>query len=468
MDHAHSMLLIPEMEPIHPFSHTRWRSFHVMVKPIGPVCNLNCAYCFYLDKEALYPGRHSWRMSDETLECFIRQYIEAQQVPEVSFAWQGGEPTLLGVDFFRRVVALQERYLPPGKRLINALQTNGTLLDDEWCAFLREHNFLVGLSLDGPRHLHDVYRRDKQGRGTFDAAMRGLRLMQQHQVEFNILCTVNRVNSQHPLEVYRFFRGEGVQFIQFIPIVERLSESSAEVSEASVRPEDYGHFLCAIYDEWVRHDVGKIYVQIFEVAFSIWLGRGAGLCVFEPTCGQAMALEHNGDLYSCDHYVFPEYFLGNIHEKPLVELVGQSFQQKFGADKRDALPYYCRRCEVRFLCHGECPKNRILTTPDGEPGLNYLCAGLKRFFHHIGPTMEWMARAFEQGRPPAGIMEVLRRSRGLPLSLAAMPVETISAPKDSNRPAATTAVGRNAPCPCGSGRKYKHCCGRAPSRKPVV
>ncbi|MBI3944761.1 MAG: anaerobic sulfatase maturase [Armatimonadetes bacterium] len=452
------------MDPVVPFGRSRWRAFHVMAKPTGPMCNLECAYCFYLKKEALYPGRHSWRMDDETLERFIRQYIEAQQVPEVSFAWQGGEPTLLGVDFFRRVVALQKRYLPSGKRLINALQTNGTLLDDEWCEFLREHDFLVGLSLDGPREIHDRYRRDKQSRGTFDAVMAGLRRMQEHGVEFNILCVVNRLNSQHPVEIYRFFRDEGVQFVQFIPIVERLSATGPEVSEASVRPEDYGRFLCEIYDEWVRRDVGKVYVQLFEVAFAMWLGRGAALCVFEPTCGKGMALEHNGDLYSCDHYVFPEYFLGNIREKPLAELTEQPFQRKFGAEKRDALPGCCRRCDVRFLCHGECPKNRFLTTPEGEPGLNYLCAGLKRFFHHIGPTMEWMARAFEERRAPAGITEALQEGRGPRTHSGSAPPPprrpTPPPPAPARPPKVTPgAIGRNDPCPCGSGRKRKRCCG---------
>ncbi|MDH7569987.1 MAG: anaerobic sulfatase maturase, partial [Armatimonadota bacterium] len=296
--------------PVH--RRTRLRAFHVMTKPIGPLCNLQCRYCFYLDKEALYPGQHSWRMSDEVLESFIRQYIEAQEAPEVSFAWQGGEPTLLGLDFFRRVVELQHRYLPSGKRLINALQTNGTLLDEAWCRFLHENDFLVGLSLDGPRELHDHYRLDKKGRPTFDQVMRGLRLMQEHGVEFNILCVVNRVNAQHPVEVYRFFRDEGVRFIQFIPIVERLSPHSREVSEATVPGDDYGRFLCGVYNEWVRHDVGQVYVQLFEVAFSTWLGRGAGLCVYEPTCGLGMALE--GQLRGGDYHVFVLLGDGEINE----------------------------------------------------------------------------------------------------------------------------------------------------------
>ena len=448
----------------------RPRAFHVMAKPIGPMCNLDCTYCFYLDKEALYPGRHSFRMADEVLERFVRQYIAAQEAPEVSFAWQGGEPTLMGLEFFQRVVDLQKRYLPAGKRLINALQTNGTLLDDAWCEFLREHQFLVGISVDGPRDLHDHYRVDKKGQPTFDAVMRGLRLLQRHGVEYNILCVVNRANSRRPLDVYRFLKDEGATFLQFIPLVERLSREGREVSEATVPGEEYGRFLCAIYDEWVRRDVGRIYVQLFEAAFSAWLGMGPGLCVYEPTCGKGLALEHNGDLYSCDHYVFPEFKVGNVAEQPLVEMVESAFQRKFGADKRDALPHHCRECEVRFLCNGECPKNRFLLTPDGEEGLNHLCAGLRRFFNHIGPTMEWMASAYQAGKPPAGIMDALRSGEdagsgstqaGTPLRAPAGqdPAPAASTTGPAGRKPAGKTPDRNAPCPCGSGRKYKKCCG---------
>ncbi len=442
----------------------RPRAFHVMAKPAGPACNLHCTYCFYLEKERLYPSPRRFRMSDAVLEAFIKQYIEAQQVPTISFAWQGGEPTLMGLPFFRRVVELQRRYQPPGKRLINALQTNGTLLTDEWCAFLREHQFLVGLSLDGPRGLHDHYRRGRRGEPTFDAVMRGLRRLQQHGVEYNLLCAVNRVNGQQPLAVYRFLRETGARHLQFIPIVERLAAepplpgqppSSREVSEASVRPAEYGEFLCAVYDEWVRHDVGRIYVQTFEVALSVWLGHGAGLCVFEPTCGRGMALEHNGDLYACDHYVYPEYRLGNLMEQPLVALAESNPQRRFGTDKRDTLPRQCRECPVLFLCNGECPKNRFLQTPEGEEGLNYLCAGLKRFFTHIGPTLEWMARALQQGQPAAGIMAVLRQADQGSAGPPATEVAVARRPGAGARPA-----GRTAPCPCGSGQKSKRCCGR--------
>jgi uncharacterized protein len=431
------------------------RAFHVMAKPIGPACNLECAYCFYLGKDALYPGRHSFRMSDAVLESFVRQYIAAQQVPEVTFAWQGGEPTLMGLDFFRRAVTLQKQYLPPGKRLINALQTNGTLLDDAWCEFLRENRFLVGISLDGPRELHDRYRVDKRQRPTFGAVMRGLGLLQQHGVEYNVLCVVNRENSRRPTDVYRFFKERGAGFLQFIPLVERVSSQGREVSAASVAPAEYGRFLCAIYDEWVRRDVGKIYVQGFEAAFSARLGAGAGLCVFEPACGSGLALEHNGDVYSCDHYVFPEYKLGNLCEQPLATLVDSAFQRKFGADKQATLPVICRECSVLHLCNGECPKNRFLLAPGGEEGLNYLCAGLKRFFEHTTPTMEWMAREFRQGRPPSGIMRALRSSGVAALSRPAPP----PAPDATQPPRRGRAPGRNDSCPCGSGRKFKRCCG---------
>jgi uncharacterized protein len=336
------------------------RPFHVMTKPIGPLCNLDCKYCFYLEKEKLYPEHAGagFRMTDAVLERYISSYITAQpaNVPEISFAWQGGEPTLLGVDFFRRVVELQKKYCPPHQRIVNALQTNGTLLDAEWCEFLRENNFLVGLSIDGPREMHDRYRVDKGNRPTFDKVMRGLELLKEHNVEFNTLTVVNRHNSKNPLEVYRFLKKHGSGFMQFIPLVERAGdgtmfasppslegeEAPSPVTPWSVESQTYGDFLCAIFDEWVRHDVGKVFVQLFEVQLGVWMGMPASLCVFSETCGAAMALEHNGDLYSCDHYVYPEYRLGNIATKPMIELVASSQQIKFGLDKRDTLPKYCR------------------------------------------------------------------------------------------------------------------------------
>jgi uncharacterized protein len=397
-----------------------------MAKSIGPICNLDCKYCFYLEKERLFPESENFKMTDEVLRDYIFQYISSQSAPEVSFTWQGGEPILLGVDFFRKVVALQKKY-SGGKRISNALQTNGTLLDDKWCEFLAKQHFLVGLSVDGPAHLHDVYRVDKKQRPTFDRVLRGIGLLKKHGVEFNTLTVVNRANSQQPLDVYRFLKEAGSGFIQFIPLVERLPESTgnphglslaeppaqaaasfnSKVTDWSVDAGQYGEFLVAIFDEWVRHDVGKFYVQLFDVALSIWVGAGPGLCVFSETCGSAVALEHNGDVYSCDHYVYPQYRLGNLLNQSLGDIVNSPAQQKFGNDKLDSLPRYCRNCEVRFACNGECPKHRFTRTPDGEPGLNYLCAAYKRFFKHVDPFMRMMTRLLQAERPPALIMEFL-------------------------------------------------------------
>ncbi len=421
-------------------------AFHVMLKPRGAICNLDCEYCFFLSKEMLYPGSR-FRMSDDLLEDYTRQYIEAQRVPEVTFAWQGGEPTLMGLDFFKRAVELQQRYRKPGMRIHNAFQTNGTLLDDDWCRFFREHDFLIGLSVDGPQPLHDRYRVDKGGKPTFQRVMKGLDLLKKHRVEFNILTTVHAGNADHPLEVYRFLRDEaGARFMQFIPIVERANETGFQegnqVTDRTLTGEQYGEFLCAIFDEWVRRDVGRVFVQIFDVALAAWAGMPPGLCVFQETCGDALALEHNGDLYACDHFVEPRYRLGNIQEIPLLDLVGSPQQRQFGLDKRDTLPRYCRECEVRFVCNGGCPKDRILTTPDGEPGLNYLCAGFKRFFNHIDRPMKIMAAELAAQRAPANIMRILAEEE-----------ETL------RRRFATTQ--RNDPCPCGSGRKFKHCHGRS-------
>lgn len=420
-------------------------AFHVMLKPRGAICNLDCKYCYFLSKEMLYPGSR-FRMAHELLEAYTRQYIEAQQAPEVTFAWQGGEPTLMGLDFFRLAVELQQKYRRPGMSIHNAFQTNGTTLDDEWCAFFREHSFLVGLSLDGPADLHDAYRVDKGGRPTFHRVMAGLDLLKKHRVEFNILTTVHATNAGHPLKVYRFLRDEvGARFIQFIPIVERDNQTGYQegslVTSRSVTGEQYGRFLIAIFDEWVRRDVGRIFVQLFEVALGVWLGRPAGLCIFEETCGQAMALEHNGDLYTCDHFVEPGHKLGNFQEISLIELVNSEQQRQFGLAKRDGLPRYCRECEVRFICNGGCPKDRILCTPDGEPGLNYLCQGYKAFFTHIDQPLRWMAAELQAARSPAGIMQFL-------------------AQQETEFRRRLAKAGRNDPCPCGSGRKVKHCHGR--------
>jgi uncharacterized protein len=409
---------------------------HVLAKPTGAICNLDCAYCFYLDKENLYPGSR-FRMSDAILERYIRQLIESSARGAVTVAFQGGEPTLMGLDFFRRALEYERRYARPGMTFENTVQTNGTLLDDEWCAFFHEHKFLIGISIDGPRALHDTYRVDKGGKPTFDSVMRGLRLLQKHRVDYNVLTTVNRQNADHPLEVYRFLRDEvGTTWMQFIPVVERVLGSV--VSDRSVRPEQFGDFLIAIFDEWVRRDVGKVFVQTFESAVRNWLGlSSSGMCVFDATCGHGLALEHNGDLYSCDHFVDRSHLLGNIGESHMHELSALPAQRAFGNDKTDGLPRYCQECDVRFACHGECPKNRFTKTPDGEPGLNYLCAGYKAFFHHVGAPLELLAHLVRLQRPASEIMQVL--------------AERQSAPKSKAR------VGRNAPCPCGSGRKFKKC-----------
>jgi uncharacterized protein len=420
-------------------------AFHVMLKPRGPVCNLGCSYCYYLPKERLYPDGH-FCMTDELLEAFTRQYIEAQRVPEITFGWQGGEPTLMGLDFFRLAVKLQQKYRRPGMVIRNALQTNGTLLDDEWCRFFREHGFLVGLSLDGPRELHDAYRVDKRGRPTFDRVMAGLALLKKHGVEFNILTTVHAANAGHPLDVYRFLRDEvGAGFVQFIPIVQRDNETGFQegerVTERSVTGRQYGDFLIAVFDEWVRRDVGRVFVQIFDVALATWVGQRPGLCVFEETCGTALVLEHNGDLYACDHFVEPRCQLGNVLETPLVELVGSEQQRRFGLAKRDGLPRVCRECEVRFVCHGGCPKNRMARTPDGEPGLNTLCEGYKAFFAHVDRPMQMMRAELRAGRPPANVMLAL-------------------AQEEAELQRRFAHARRNDPCPCGSGLKFKHCHGR--------
>ncbi|MFO7597515.1 MAG: anaerobic sulfatase maturase [Desulfocurvibacter africanus] len=419
-------------------------SFHVMAKPTGARCNLRCAYCFFLDKARLYP--HSdFRMSDEVMEAYLRQTLDGHRIPDVTIAWQGGEPTLMGLDFFRRAVEVQRHHVKPGVRIENTIQTNGVLLDDEWCAFLRENDFLVGLSLDGPKPMHDAFRRDRQGNSVSDKVLRAARTMQKHGVEFNVLCTVNAVNSLKPLEVYRFFRDElHAPYIQFIPIVERKEpggNGSLPVTEHSVLPEAFGNFLIEIFDEWIRRDVGSMFVQFFDGVLMSWLRGFSSLCVLRPTCGQGVALEHNGDVYSCDHFVDPAHLLGNIMTTDLAELVSSERQLAFGRAKSETLPRLCRECEFLFTCHGECPKNRIIATPDGEPGLNWLCAGLKAFFSHSRRPMRLMADLLHSGRDAKEIMPILARGHS------------------GTRP--TAGPGRNTPCPCGSGKKYKRCHGRA-------
>ncbi len=372
-------------------------AFHLLAKPTGAICNLDCKYCFFLSKEMLYPGS-KFRMADELLDTYIRQLLESQHGPEVIVGWQGGEPTLMGLEFFERSVDYVRQYAKPGQRVTYTIQTNGTKLNDEWGAFLKQHNVLVGLSIDGPKTLHDFYRVDKSGKGSFDDVMRGWHLLNRHGVAVNILCTVHAANGDRGAEVYKFFRDElKTEFIQFIPIVE-LAPSGTEVTERSVGSDQWGRFMIDVFDEWIKADVGKVYVQMFDAALASWVGAPQSMCIFSETCGSALALEHNGDLYSCDHFVEPKHLLGNIQTVHLLHLVTSEQQRQFGLAKRDSLPAYCRTCDVKFACHGECPKNRFLNTPDGEPGLNYLCAGYKSFFTHIDRPMRLMADLLRQGR----------------------------------------------------------------------
>jgi uncharacterized protein len=429
--------------------------FHVMAKPTGAICNLACSYCFFLDKEAAYPGS-SFRMPDDVLEAYVRDLIASHRSDQVTFAWQGGEPTLMGIDFFRRAVAFQEQYRRSGMVIENTLQTNGTRIDEAWATFLAEHRFLIGISIDGPREVHDGNRVGKGGNASFDHVMRGLRLLQAHGVEYNVLTTVNGLNGDYPLEVYRFLRDEvETTWMQFIPVVERLDDAGRpdpmngiHTSDRSVKPEQFGRFLTTIWDEWVHNDVGTVFVQTFEAALRNFYGAaGSGLCVFNETCGAGLALEHTGDLYSCDHFVEPQHKLGNIRDLPMLEMVDSPQQQAFGAAKRDTLPPMCQTCDVRFACHGECPKNRFLMTPEGDPGLNYLCAGYMTFFRHID-------------RPAKVIVQLLRTNREV------REVMPLLARFDAEIALAITLAGRNDPCPCGSGRKVKKCHGETVVRAP--
>jgi uncharacterized protein len=427
-------------------------AFHIMAKPAGARCNCACDYCFYLKKETLYPGS-DLRMSDEVMERYVRQVIEAHSVPEVNFSWQGGEPTLMGLDFYRRAVGVEKKHASPGQRIANSFQTNGLLIDEEWCRFFRDHDFLVGLSLDGPREFHDAYRRDKCGKPVFDRVLRAARLMQKIGVEFNILCTVNAANSLRPLDVYRFFRDQlGARYIQLIPIVERGNRSGEQegtrLTKRTVGPARYGRFLIEVFDEWVRRDVGTIFVTFFDGVLASYVRGESTICVLGRECGQALALEHNGDLYSCDHFVEPRHLLGNIVNTPLAELVASEKQRAFGRAKAKTLPRVCRECRFLFTCGGECPKNRVLSAPDGEPGLNWLCPGLKAFFVHTEPAMQTMAELLESGIPASGIMNILAEREGRRPPVAA------------GESGGAIKPGRNDPCPCGSGLKFKKCHGR--------
>jgi serine-type anaerobic sulfatase-maturating enzyme len=397
--------------------------FHIMTKPGGPSCNINCKYCYYLDKGKFYPEARKFQMSDDVLDRFIRDYITSQLaagLSEVTFVWQGGEPTILGLDYYRQIIALQEKYRPTGVKISNSLQTNATLLDEEWAIFLKENDFLVGISLDGPKAIHDRYRVDRAERPTFDAVMRGLELLQRHEVEHNALTVVNRHSAMKAKEIYTFLRGAGIEYIQFIPIVERsvkdnglsaapqLDEEDCDsiVTSWSVRPLAYGKFLSDVFDIWIKRDVGKVFVQLFDAQLGLWLGQPSSVCCYGEQCGQALALEHNGDLYACDHYVYPEYKLGNIMETNMTEMASSPFQREFGHDKTAGLPQQCIKCPYRFACNGGCPKQRFDTAKNGEKGLNYLCPGYLRFFEHAGPKIGEMAKLLRSGRPADAIMQI--------------------------------------------------------------
>lgn len=430
----------------------RPNAFQVMLKPAGSSCNLNCTYCYYLEKSKLYGTDPKMRMTDELLENFTRQFIEANQVPVVTFTWQGGEPTLMGLDFFRRAVELQKRFAGD-KKIENAFQTNGTRLDDDWCSFLKDNNFLVGISIDGDEHNHDHFRRTRSDRPTFRKVMNGIELLHKHSVEFNTLSVVNSYNVNYASETYRFLKKIGSGFMQFLPVVEfenenrmpddlrliaPIHQNHPHVAPFTVPPVDFGKFLITIFDEWVRNDVARYYVQIFDACLANYAGENPGLCVFNDTCGDALVMEHNGDVYSCDHFVYPEYFLGNITDTPLIGLAKSQTQFDFGVEKRNKLPRHCLKCDVRYMCHGECPKHRFLATPDGEHGLNYLCEGYKIFFKHVEPYMKFMAEELNNKRPPANVMTWIRNRE--------------------NQVVKPVAPGRNDPCPCGSGKKFKNCC----------
>jgi uncharacterized protein len=403
------------------------QGIHVVAKPIGPSCNLSCEYCFYLEKQALFPAGEKYRMPDKVLSAFITQYITSQPTPVVEFVWQGGEPTLLGIDFFRRVIELQKPFAGQ-KTITNSLQTNGTLLTDEWCQFLKKNNFMVGISLDGPKDIHDRYRRDRKDNGSFDQVMRGVRLLQGHEVDYNVLACVARDMAKQPIEIYRFLKEEGVEFIQFTPIIERLSDvqsaqtglrlagpaaldkkgQQGQVAPWSVIPEEYGDFLIAIYEDWVRHDVGTVFVMNFEWAFNAWIGNPSPVCVHAKQCGRSVVIEHNGDVYACDHCVYPQHRLGNIVTDALPAMVRKSLESGFGCSKETALPHWCSECDVLAACQGGCPKHRFEASNYGEPGLQYLCPGYKKFFLHIRKYLRAMTTLLEHGLPASRVMEAVK------------------------------------------------------------
>lgn len=403
------------------------REFQVFIKPAGSACNLGCHYCYYLGKGNLYPDEKSLRMTDDILEKYIVQHISASPSPTIRFSWHGGEPTILGLDYFRKIVKLQRKHKPSNQRIVNGIQINGTLLNEDWCRFLGKEDFAVGLSLDGPQKMHDQHRVTKGQKPTYEKVMRGYKLLQQYRIHCDILCVVNAYNVQYPIKIYRFFKQIKAQYISFLPLVEPQPDAEGGVSQRTVPADAFGTFLCAIFDEWMSQDIGRIKVQIFEEAAQTAFGQDHALCIFRKTCGDIPVIEHNGDFFSCDHFVDNKHNIGNIQEIPLAELLESPAQRAFGQAKLNTLPHYCRTCEVREMCNGECPKNRFIQTPDDKPGLNYLCAGYKRFFTHCKPFIEQLAALQRQNKRPANAQT-------------------------------NPQVGRNDPCPCGSGLKYKKCC----------
>ena len=398
------------------------KPLYVMLKPAGAHCNLACKYCYYLEKNNLYQNSHRHLMSDEMLEQFTREYIEAQTMPQVLFTWHGGEPLMRSIDFYKKALALQKKYAH-GKQIDNVIQTNGTLLTDEWCEFFAKNHWLVGISIDGPQEYHDHYRVTPAGKPSWEKVMQGISLLKKHRVEWNAMAVVNAYNAEHPLEFYHFFRDNGCQYLQFTPIVERLTEhedgrtlaSLADdreipLADASVTPAQWGNFLCTIFDDWVRHDVGKTFVEIFDCTLANWMGVLPGICAYSKECGHAGVMEHNGDVYSCDHFVFPEYKLGNIRDQSLIDMLYGEKQQAFSRLKHTSLPRQCKECDMEFACHGECPKNRFEKDKYGEPGLNYLCQGYYQYYSHVAPYMDFMKRELLAQRPPANIMNVLKNN----------------------------------------------------------
>ncbi len=404
------------------------KPMYIMTKPAGSLCNLACNYCYYTEKSKLYKQNPKHIMSDELLEKFIKEYIECQTTPQIMFTWHGGETLMRPLDFYKKVVKLQQQY-GRGRQIENSIQTNGTLLTDEWCRFFHDQNWLVGLSIDGPQEFHDEYRRSRSGKPSFKQVMKGIQLLNKHQVEWNAMAVVNDFNGDYPLDFYHFFKEINCHYIQFTPIVERIYKhpdgrilaspsegTKAELADFSVTPEQWGNFLCTIFDEWVRQDVGEYFIQIFDATLANWMGVMSSLCSMSETCGHAGVMEFNGDVYSCDHFVFPEYKLGNIYEKTLLEMMYSERQLKFGEAKKSTLPTQCRECEFNFACHGECPKNRFCKTTSGESGLNYLCKGYYQFYKHVAPYMDFMKEELKNERPPANVMEWIRQG-GVDLEL---------------------------------------------------